>query len=138
MKRASAMGTVIVLVHLLITVVHGQAHQHLTIFLGPVGNSFVYVVIIGAPLLAMLLLWTTANRAGFGLLALSMAGALIFGIYMHFIAVGPDNIRQVVGEWSGTFVWTSFALAIVEAAGVYVGLHNLGLTQGQPGATQTA
>jgi len=89
MLPAAKYGTSLVLAHLLVNIIHGAAHLKLHIELGPAAMLFVIVVIIVCPLLAMLLLWTSQQRFGLMLLAPSMGASLIFGMYHHFVAMGP-------------------------------------------------
>jgi hypothetical protein len=119
-------GTAIVLVNLPINMLHGAAHLKLQIDLSPAEKLFVAVVILAGPLLAMALLWTAWQRLGFALLALTMAGSLAFGLYHHFMAMGPDHIgAQVAGVWGTTFVITACLLFLAEALGTYIGVRSL-------------
>ena len=119
-------GTAIVLVNLLINMVHGAAHLKLQIDLNGAEKLFVAVVILAGPLLALALLWTPWQRLGFALLALTMAGSLAFGLYHHFMAMGPDHIgAQVAGVWGTTFVITACLLFLAEALGTYIGVRSL-------------
>ena len=112
--------------HLLVNVVHGTAHLKLHIQLGPVAMLFVIGVVIVCPLLAALLLWTSRQRFGLILLALSMAGSFIFGLYNHFVAMGPDQVgRQPSGPWAIAFAMTAYLLLLAEVTGTYIGLHFL-------------
>ena len=135
-RRAAGYGTAIVLVNLVINIVHGAAHLELHIDLSAAEKIFVAVVILAAPLLAMALLWTPRQRAGLGLLALSMAGSLAFGLYHHFVAMGPDHVgAQVAGFWGTTFVATACLLFLAEAVGTYIGVWYL-YRDRQPTAVQ--
>lgn len=125
-NRSISYGTVIVLVHLLVNIVHGLAHRELHIELGVNALLFVIGVIILCPLVALALLWTPQRRLGLILLALSMAGSFLFGLYNHFAAIGPDHVgKQVSGPWGTTFVLTAYLLLFTEAIGSYIGLHFL-------------
>jgi len=125
-RRAASYGTAIVLAHLLVSLVHGVAHQELGIDLSVAEMLFVRAVILLGPLLAMALLWTRWQRSGFGLLALTMSGSLIFGLYHHFVAMGPDHVTaQGAGLWGTTFVITACLLFLAEALGTYVGVRFL-------------
>jgi hypothetical protein len=118
--------TAIVLVNLAANIVHGAAHLELHIDLSAAEKLFVAVVILAGPLLAMGLLWTRWKRLGFGLLALTMAGSLAFGLYHHFVAMGPDRVgAQVAGFWGTTFVITACLLFLAEAVGTYLGVRYL-------------
>jgi hypothetical protein len=115
-----------VLVNLPINFVHGAAHLVLHIDLSAAEKLFVAIVILAGPLLAMALLWTRWQRFGFGLLAASMAGSLVFGLYHHFVAMGPDHVvAQAAGFWGTTFVVTACLLFLAEALGIYIGLLGL-------------
>ncbi len=115
-----------VFAHLLVNILHGTAHLKLHIELGPVAIFFVIAVIIVCPLLAAVLLWTSRQRLGFVLLVLSMASSLAFGLYHHFLAMGPDHVgQQASGPWAMAFAITACLLFLTEAAGTYIGLHFL-------------
>jgi len=123
-QRIARYGTALVLVHLLVNMVHGAAHRALHIGLDTEEKLFVAVVIIAGPLVAMALLWTTRQHAGLILLALAMAGSLLFGVYHHFVAMGPDHVAaQPPGAWGITFVATSCLLALIEVYGAYAGVR---------------
>jgi hypothetical protein len=123
MNRAAGYGTAIVLVHLLVNIIHGEAHRILKIDLGPFRMMFVIAVILVGPLVAMVNLWISRRRFGLMLLALSMAGSLVFGLYDHFVASGPDNVTHQPHEtWGSMFVLTAWLLLLTEAAGALFGL----------------
>jgi len=123
-NRIRLYATVVVLAHLVVNLVHGSAHQQLHIDLSSTQMLFVVAVILIGPLVALPLLWSRAQRLGFGLLALTMGGALIFGLYNHFVAAGPDHVSaQGTGQWGTTFVITAWLLLMAEAAGTYIGLR---------------
>jgi len=72
------------------------------------------------------LVWTTEKRLGLILLSLSMSGSLLFGLYHHFMVMGPDHVRsQPPNPWGLAFVLTAYGLSIAEAIGTYVGVHFL-------------
>lgn len=55
-----------------------------------------------------------------------MLASLLFGLYCHFIAEGPDHVHsQPAGLWGTTFVFTAYGLMITEAIGTWVGIHFL-------------
>jgi len=125
-RRAAGYGTAIVLVNLPVNLLHGAAHQKLHIDLSSGETLFVAAVVVAGPLLAMALLWTRWQRLGLGLLALTMAGSLFFGLYHHFVAMGPDHVgAQAAGFWGTTFGVTAGLLFLAEALGTYVGVHFL-------------
>jgi len=125
-RRAASYGTAGVLTHLLVNLVHGAAHRELRIELSAAEIVFVVVVNLAGPLLAMALLWTPWQRLGLALLAVTMAGSLVFGLYHHFVVMGPDHVAaQIGGLWGTTFVITACLLFIVEALGTYIGVRFL-------------
>ena len=116
-------ATIIVLLHGLINIFHGLAHFENGIWLSLFGNAYVTIVILLAPLLAILLLYTRWQRPGAWLLTLSMLGSLIFGVWYHFLVPGPDNVAQVPpGAWQLPFLITSILLALLEAIGIASGI----------------
>jgi hypothetical protein len=47
-----------------------------------------------------------------------MAGALIFGVWNHFLVSGADHVNMIgPGYWQAPFRLTAVAVAVVEAAG---------------------
>ena len=132
MKEGEATSNVIrlalatILAHALVVAVHSAAHQILGVQASPTQLLFIVTVIIIAPPLACILLWKGPNVSGAVLLACSMAGALVFGVYNHFVAISPDHISHVSRmsptSWSIIFQATALLLAITEGFGIYAGL----------------
>jgi len=122
MKKIKRDGTIVVLAHAIVVWLHGSAHEKLGIdTFAWLGNSFIYVVIIAAPIIAMILLWTRLQRIGIWLLLGSMLGALLFGGYNHFIAITPDHVAHLpVGEAQTLFTVTAIGLVIVEIWGSWM------------------
>ncbi len=126
LNRSAQYATAIVVAHLLVSIVHGLAHNELRVGLAPLNQLFVIVVVFVGPLIATMLLWTAKKRLGLILLSLSMFGSWLFGLYHHFLAVSPDHIHfQPSGGWGTTFVLTSYLLLITETIGTYLGVHFL-------------
>ena len=126
MDRRAIYVTAIVGVHLLVNIVHGLAHHELHVGLALPALIFVIVVVLIAPLLAMTLVWTVKKRLGLILLTLSMSGSFLFGLYHHFLAMGPDHVdSQPWSSWGLAFGLTAYALLITEAIGTYAGIHFL-------------
>ena len=115
----------IVLIHFAINLAHGMAHTHLAIGLNLFQNVFVAVVILVAPLYAAYLIWKGNLRAGGALLALSMAGALVFGVYYHFILPGPDHVTHmnlpISLDMRDIFDVSAVLLALFECFGILAG-----------------
>jgi hypothetical protein len=119
----------IVVVHFAINVAHGIAHQHLAIGVNAFQKAFVAVVIVVAPLWAAYLIWKRSMRTGGALLALSMAGALVFGVYYHFILPGPDHVTHInlpiSLDMRDIFDVSAVLLALFECLGVLAGARIL-------------
>lgn len=117
------LGTAVVLAHFIVVILHGSAHTNLKIDLAAWQTVFVLIVIVMAPPVAGILIWTRFSRFGFVLLAMSMAGALLFGVYFHYLAISPDHVNHLPpGDAQGTFRLTALLLAITEAIGLTIGL----------------
>jgi hypothetical protein len=122
MKTISKYGTAVVLVHQAIAILHGMAHGNLHIGLSAPQELFVLIVITVCPLIAMALLWTRRRRVGAVLLAVSMGASLLFGVWNHFVAAGPDHVAEVAsGTMGRLFQMTAVLLALIEAAGCWLG-----------------
>lgn len=108
--------------HLVVAIVHGIAHQNANVLLAPAGTAFVVVVILLAPLVG-LALTRVRPRGGAALVAVSMVGALLFGIVNHFVLAGPDHVSQVDPRWRILFAATAVILALTEVcAAIAAGL----------------
>ncbi|MGA8143918.1 MAG: hypothetical protein WB987_08535 [Candidatus Acidiferrales bacterium] len=117
----------IVLVHLALNIAHGTAHERLAIGLDVFQKAFVVAVILVAPLFAAYLIWKGRLRPGGALLAIAMAGALVFGVYYHFIQPGPDHVTHINLPMSfdmrDIFDSTAVLLALFECFGVLAGVR---------------
>lgn len=123
-------ATVIVIIHAIVVALHGLAHQQIPVPLSLAQTLFVGVVIVLAPIVAAIFLWTSFYSIGRWLFFGSMTGALLFGIYNHFVAITPDHISQIPFEgWGVLFQVTAFLLLITEGCGA--GLWVVNRTQQQ-------
>jgi hypothetical protein len=113
----------VVLVHLLITFVHGAAHRSAQVGLGLAGMLFVFIVIEAAPIVGLALA-LAGRRIGGRLVASSMAASLLFGLINHFLIGGPDHVSSVAAESRALFTSSAILLVLSEAAGVYVGARS--------------
>jgi len=121
----AAIATAIVLVHLVVATLHGGAHDSLGVGLSPWQNAFVWIVIVAAPLVAAAASWTRYRRPAALLLGISMLGALLFGLYFHFIAISNDHVSHLPeGDARGMFIATAILLMPLEAAGSAWGFWN--------------
>lgn len=122
--------TVVVAIHLAVALWHGTAHTALVVTLSPEQNAFVFLVILIAPLLAAFLVWTRYVLAGVWMFFLSMLGALLFGVYYHYILVSPDNIGHLPhggADAQSPFIASAAALALLELASALYGAFVLGM-----------
>ena len=118
-----SLAKIAVLAHLLVSLVHGYAHNQLGVGLSAWQNSYVLIVITLGPLIALALVWMRRTRAGFALLAISMAGSLIFGGYFHYIGISPDHVSHLPpGDAQGMFRVTAVLLLATELFGAIVGV----------------
>ena len=93
--------------------VHGTAHSGAHIPLSPAANLFVFGVILAGPLIGLAVAWW-AERIGSWIIAVTMAGALVFGLVNHFLLAGPDHVSQVEEQWRSLFTTTAVLLAATE------------------------
>lgn len=115
-------GIGLVILHVVIAFVHATAHTNLYISMSILQNVYIFVVILGAPILAATFLRRNP-KVGFGVLAASMLGSFLFGVYYHFIAIGSDNVFTMDDRpWTTTFQLSAVLLAILEFTGTAVGL----------------
>lgn len=116
----------LVVIHFIVSIAHGMAHDYLGIGLSFAQKLFVGIVIVAMPIAAAYLLWKRNLRAGGSLLALSMAGAFMFGVYYHFIAPGPDNVNHefslIAQKWPSIFEHSAIEIAGLEFLGALFGL----------------
>jgi ABC-type xylose transport system permease subunit len=116
-RSVRAWLTTTVLAHLVVSMVHGVAHTQANVPLSLAANLFVYIVILAGPLIGLALTWWTPRLGGW-LMALSMAGSLVFGLVNHFVLTSPDHVAHVDPQWRSLFETTAVLLAVTEALGV--------------------
>ena len=122
MDRYFRLGVAVVVLHALVVIPHSIAHTMIHIDMNLWQNIYIGLVIVIGPVVSGILLWRS-SRSGFVLLVLSMTGSLLFGIYYHFVAPGPDNVTFLHPHpWTQTFRVSAVMLAVVELGGVIVGL----------------
>jgi hypothetical protein len=110
-----------VVAHLIVNLLHGQAHTSLKVGLSTWQQIYVVTVILLAPLVALALSFTRYARAALWLLLVAMLGALIFGACYHYVIVSPDHVAHLPpGDARGTFRVTALLLVVTEALGVVV------------------
>jgi hypothetical protein len=114
----------VVLIHFAVSVLHAIAHSRLGIPLGDAQELFVGVVVVALPLVAAYKLWKGDLRGGGALLVASMMASLIFGVYFHFILLGPDHVGHPISPSGGgeLFDETAIELIVLEALATLLGL----------------
>lgn len=126
-KRLTVKSTAVwvVWVHFAAVVLHSVAHEILSVKATRAQLAFIIPVIIVAPVAAGLAL-PRFGRGAAALLAASMLGSFVFGLYYHFIADTIDHVAHVSRLrpefWAGTFRLTAYMLLVTEAAGACVAL----------------
>jgi hypothetical protein len=103
----------IIVAHLVISLVHGAAHAQAHVPLSRAASLFVFIVILAGPLIGLGLTWP-AERVGGWLVAVTMAGSLVFGVVNHFVIPSPDHVVHVSREWRPLFATTAALLAVTE------------------------
>ncbi len=117
--------TLLVVIHFVASVWHDGAHKDLGIGLPPIKDAFIYTVIVAAPLLAGVLVWTRHVRIGLWLFTIAMLGSFVFGVYHHYILVSPDNVMHLPKgplDSHEHFIDSATAIAVLEAAAVAFGI----------------
>jgi hypothetical protein len=85
---------------------------------------FIYIVILIAPVVAAVLVWTRYVSTEIWVFFLSMLGSFLFGTYHHYLLVSPDNIRHLPAgtpESHFHFVTSACVIALVELASALYG-----------------
>jgi len=100
---------------------HGAAHMRLSVQLPAWANLYVLCIVGIGPIAGFCLLRANRQRTGAIVLFTAMSGALLFGLWKHFITPGPDHVLHLqAGSWRVLFQATAVLLAVSEAAGAVV------------------
>ena len=113
-----------VLVHLAVSIAHGTAHSGAHVPLSTAANVFVFLVILAGPLVGLAISWR-AERLGSVIVAVTMAGSLIFGVVNHFVLQSPDHVSQVDPQWRLLFATTAALVAVTELLGLALAVRLL-------------
>jgi hypothetical protein len=127
--------TALVVIHLAASLWHGDAHTRLAIDLPPEKNIFVLVVILAAPIVAAGLVWTKYSSIGLWMFVISMLGALLFGVYHHYVMISPDNVHHLPAgnpEFQSQFTSSAAVIALLELASALYGAFCLGSRRTPP------
>jgi hypothetical protein len=126
-------ATVLVLLRQVVAQLHGMAHEEVGVGLAAWQWAFVYLVIVAAPIVAVVLYWTRWSQWGAILLGIVMPAGMLFGIYYHFIAVSPDNVQHLPGEHGHAFfIAPAVALVPLELACTIYAWRSLRRMRGMP------
>ena len=126
--------TALVAVHLAASLWHGNAHALLAIYLPTAKTLFVFIVILIAPVVAAIFVWTRYIALGLWVFFLSMLGSFLFGAYHHYVLVSPDNIGHLPAgspEAHAQFITSAGVIALLELAGALYGAYCLGKHRSQ-------
>ena len=127
MKKEVRFALWMIFAHYAVNAAHGAAHSQLAIPLSRSRELFIITVIGIAPLVAGMLIWRGITSVGGLLLAACMAGALVFGVWNHFVAISTDHVSHlpVVGShlWRGVFRATAVLLVATNALGFWAGIR---------------
>lgn len=119
--RRRALITIAVLAHLIVNLLHGQAHTSLGVGLSTWQQLYVVAVILLTPLVALALSFTRYTKPALWLLLISMLGSFIFGGVYHYVINSPDHVAHLPpGDARGMFRTTALLLLATEAFGVLV------------------
>ena len=130
--------TAIVVVHAVVSIVHGAAHAGADVPLSAAQRLFILLVILGGPLAGLAIHVKRPGPVGAWVMAATMAGALAFGVVNHFVVDGADRVDHVVGAWAEVFRSTAGLLAAIETAGVIAGIAVAVRLLGSVRGTETA
>jgi len=137
MQKGARFALGMILAHVAVNAVHGAAHRELAIPLSRSQELFIVLVIGIAPLLAGVLIWKEFSFGGL-LLAASLAGSLVFGVWNHFVAISPDHVSHMPAAgsslWKGVFQGTAILLVPTDALGCWAGLRLLKRSSALTGA----
>ncbi|MBI1815099.1 MAG: hypothetical protein HYR72_08985 [Deltaproteobacteria bacterium] len=125
--------TGLVAIHFAAAAWHGGAHDQLAIALPPAKNAFVYIVILVGPIVGAALSWTRYAWLGIWTFFFSMLGALLFGVYHHYVMVSPDNIGHLptgTADAHSQFIASAAVIALLELASALYGAFCLGSYRG--------
>ena len=119
----------LVVVHLAASIWHGAAHTTLGIDLTTLQSLFVYIVILATPIVSAALVWTRFTLLSVGIFAFSMTGALVFGVFYHYVHVSPDNIAHLPAgliDAQTQFIQSAALIANIELFAASAGFFMLG------------
>jgi hypothetical protein len=135
--RGFGFAFALVSAHAVVGILHSWAHFELHVAMSLSQWLFVAGIVGGAPWLSLLLLRFRRIQLGWMTFLLSMLASLVFGLYFHFVKVGPDNVdmlRQSPVLFVHVFQITAIILALIELFGTATGFvfYRRGRSDGPP------
>jgi hypothetical protein len=135
MTTSTRLATGVVAAHLTVNLIHGAAHSGAEVPTTVLQNAFVWIVILMGPLVALWLI-RSDRRFGAEVLALTMGGALVFGLVNHFIVDSVDHVSRVTNAtWRLPFQVSAVLLLLLEVAGVWIAAVAIAAKQPRPRQT---
>lgn len=127
MSKDARYASLVALPHFGVVVVHAVAHLALDIQLSYLQHAYAIPVIVVAPMLAWLMVLFGRTRGGWLLLFASLAGALAFAGYHHYVLISPDHLSRVpAGAWGAVFKASAHLMTVMEVIGLGVASWALG------------
>lgn len=125
--------TLAVVVHFVGNLWHGDAHATLEVGLPSIKTAFVIVVILIAPILGGILVWTRWCIAGCWVVGASMLGSVLFSVYHHYVLISIDNVEHLppgTPEAHAHFANSAELIALAALAGAVVAFYAAGKLAG--------
>ena len=125
--------SLIVVIHFVGNLWHGDAHTTLEIALPTIKIVFVAIVILGAPLLGAVLTWTRFATPGCWIVGTSMVGSVIFSVYHHYVMISIDNVEHLPAgsaEAHAHFSTSAEFIAIAALVGALLSFYAAGKLSG--------
>lgn len=107
------------LAHLAISSYHAWSHRLTAVPLSNAQSIFIAVVVVAAPIVAVILLLRKNLTTGYLLFSAAMLGSFAFGAYFHFLFDSPDLYSNVHNPGAGHFRLSAVLLAVVEFLGFW-------------------
>lgn len=118
-RRVTLLG--VLGLHLAVAVAHGATHELVPVGLPAELNALVALTTFLGPV-AGVALARRGHRLGVPVFTVSLAGAFLLGLVLHFLVENPDHVHAVpAGPWQGPFQASALAVGLTAALGTVVG-----------------
>lgn len=121
--------TSFVVLHLAGSIWHGVTHSILEVPLSSLQTTFIVVVVVIAPVLGAILIWTRHFAIGNWIVGLSMLGSCLFGVYNHYVLVSMDNVDYLPPgsiELQAQFTCSAEFIALIALAAALFSFYSAG------------